>query len=253
MSAQCLHTSLLRPAVIHILRASGFHSARPSVIDTLTDLCARHLLLVASKTAEQVYDRSITIVHADHASSDQESFNGDPTEQNYLIPTITDVRLGLVAAAFFTSTTTASEEAWFESLRRPLGSFPAGAREKERRRRDLEDTRDVREFLDWATGPVNREIRRIAGVLAEAEEGFGMGAGETVASKDDFLVTLKKKHSKTGDGARYAGTALGKLADERGLLKIEGGPPSLIAWNEGVKRKRLEETVQDGIKQEDED
>ncbi|CCU81218.1 Bromodomain associated domain protein [Blumeria hordei DH14] len=47
---QALHHSLLRPCVLHILRAAGYHSTRPSVLDTLTDLTARYLSLLAQRT-----------------------------------------------------------------------------------------------------------------------------------------------------------------------------------------------------------
>lgn len=47
---QALQHSLLRPCILHILRAAGYHSTRPSVLDTLTDLAARYLLLLATTT-----------------------------------------------------------------------------------------------------------------------------------------------------------------------------------------------------------
>ncbi|KAI0998343.1 hypothetical protein K3495_g9853 [Podosphaera aphanis] len=50
-SPQALHHSLLRPCILHILRATGYHSTRPSVLDTLTDLTARYLALLAQTTA----------------------------------------------------------------------------------------------------------------------------------------------------------------------------------------------------------
>ncbi|EMC93283.1 hypothetical protein BAUCODRAFT_235095 [Baudoinia panamericana UAMH 10762] len=46
-----LHRALLRPSIIHILRAAGFHSTRPSVLDTLTNIAERYLLLLATTTA----------------------------------------------------------------------------------------------------------------------------------------------------------------------------------------------------------
>lgn len=48
---QSLHHSLLRPSILHILRAAGYHSTRPSVLDTLTDLAARYMLLLAQTAA----------------------------------------------------------------------------------------------------------------------------------------------------------------------------------------------------------
>ncbi|KAI5283058.1 hypothetical protein KEM54_002456, partial [Ascosphaera aggregata] len=49
-----LYHTLLRPPIIQILRAAGFHAARPTVVDTLTDLAARYLLLLASSTAAHI-------------------------------------------------------------------------------------------------------------------------------------------------------------------------------------------------------
>jgi transcription initiation factor TFIID subunit 3 len=51
MSSHALHSSLLRPPVLHILRAAGFHAIRPAVLDTLVDLASRYLILLAQKTA----------------------------------------------------------------------------------------------------------------------------------------------------------------------------------------------------------
>lgn len=43
---QAVHHSLLRPCVLHILRAAGFHSTRPSVLDTFTDIAARYMVML---------------------------------------------------------------------------------------------------------------------------------------------------------------------------------------------------------------
>lgn len=47
---QALNTALLRPCVLHILRAAGYHSTRPSVLDTLTGLAANYLTSLANAT-----------------------------------------------------------------------------------------------------------------------------------------------------------------------------------------------------------
>jgi transcription initiation factor TFIID subunit 3 len=49
---QSLHHSLLRPCVLHILRAQGYHSTRPSVLDAFTDLAARYMYMLAESTAD---------------------------------------------------------------------------------------------------------------------------------------------------------------------------------------------------------
>lgn len=47
---QSLHHSLLRPCILHILRATGYSSTRPSVLDTLTDMAARYMYQLAAAT-----------------------------------------------------------------------------------------------------------------------------------------------------------------------------------------------------------
>ena len=72
MSSHALQNSLLRPPILHILRAAGFHAIRPAALDTLVDLTSRYLCLLASRTA----------VHAF-------------TNHNDLTPTVVDVRMAL--------------------------------------------------------------------------------------------------------------------------------------------------------------
>jgi len=50
-----LHIALLRPPVLHILRAAGFHAAKPAALDSLVDMASRYLILIASKSAEAAY------------------------------------------------------------------------------------------------------------------------------------------------------------------------------------------------------
>ena len=72
MSSHALYTSLLRLPVLHILRAAGFHATRPAVLDTLVDLAARYLTLLAANTASHA-----TLNHND------------------VTPTIMDIRMAL--------------------------------------------------------------------------------------------------------------------------------------------------------------
>lgn len=51
MSSHALHISLLRPSILQILRAAGFHATRPTVLDTLVDFASRYLILIAFKTS----------------------------------------------------------------------------------------------------------------------------------------------------------------------------------------------------------
>lgn len=210
-----LHNALLRPAVLHILRASGFHGCKPSVLDTLTDITARYMLLLANQTAF-------------HACSNH----------NETSPTLTDVRMALADCALLVPSMTAAEEAWTEVLRRPLEEYPErnGLRRNEMLKREEEDTSDIREFINWIKGPQNREISRVAGLLGPAEDSateVELGQIE----RDDFLMALKKKTSKTGEESRYQGTVLG-IPPEVAPIKIEGGPAeSIRGWNEQVRKR----------------
>ena len=71
-SSTALHISLLRPPILHILRATGFHAAKPAAIDALVDLAARYLNLLATRTAEHAWLN-----------------HNDP------VPNLTDVRMSL--------------------------------------------------------------------------------------------------------------------------------------------------------------
>jgi transcription initiation factor TFIID subunit 3 len=48
---QALFHTLLRPSILQILRATGYHSAKPTVLDSLTDLAARYLSELCHLTA----------------------------------------------------------------------------------------------------------------------------------------------------------------------------------------------------------
>lgn len=181
MPAPNLHNALLRPPLIQILRAAGFHATCPSVLDTVTDLAARYLLLLASSTA----------AHAANAHPD------DP------VPVLEDFYQALQDAGALRPQLRGWEEDW------------AGE----------EDLRGLDGFLSWFTGPAHREIRRIAGFIPSEGDMMDPDALE----KEDYLTSLKKKHSKTGEESRYAGTVLGKSADEHPIV-IEGGAPSIQEW-----------------------
>ncbi|KAI9657742.1 MAG: hypothetical protein M1821_002918 [Bathelium mastoideum] len=225
-----LHNALLRTPILHILRAAGFHSLRPSVLDTLADLAARYLALLAESTAH-------------HLAADS-SHTNNPDEG----PTLTHVRLALQDGGALVPSSTPAEEAWREALRRPLECYPDrnGVRQKEQARRDAEDTADVRAFIEWVKGPANAEIMRVAGLQSQQHPGQqqvaeGLGPvgemGIEGARREDYLTVLKKKHSKTGEESRYQGTVLGKAADDR-PIRIEGGPAETVQdWYRNVRER----------------
>lgn len=188
MSGHNLHNALLRPPIIQILRAQGFHSTRPSVLESLADLTGRYLMILASSTA----------AHAANAHPD------DPS------PVLEDVYQALQDA----------------------GALRPQLREWEEEWADDEDLRGLDSLLGWITGPTHCEIRRIAGFVPSEGDMVDPDAVE----KEDFLTALKKKHSKTGEESRYAGTVLGKNAEERPVV-IEGGAPSIREWGAQVRSR----------------
>jgi transcription initiation factor TFIID subunit 3 len=110
------------------LRAAGFGYARPAVIDTVTDLAAKYLMLLASSTAQNAFNTHTTFV-----------------------PTIQDVRLALSQAGALAPQMSTVEESLREDVEIEGLLLP------------FEDLRGVQGFVNWAQGPVNKEIRRIAG------------------------------------------------------------------------------------------
>ncbi|KAJ4315524.1 hypothetical protein N0V94_005897 [Neodidymelliopsis sp. IMI 364377] len=216
MSQNDLFLNLLRPAVLHILRATGFHYGKPSAVDTVVDLTARYLSLLAERTAYNAY-----------------------SNHNDLIPDMSDVRMAMQDCGLLVPTMTAGEELWKEYLRKPLDEYngESGAREMEEARRDAEDTADVTEFIEWVKGEQNKEIRRVAGTYKPVATNPTEQLDQL--EMDDYLNTLMKKHSKTGVESRFQGTVLG-VPSESKPIKIEGGgPDSIEEWNRKTREKSL--------------
>ncbi|CZR65905.1 related to TAF(II) complex (TBP-associated protein complex) component [Phialocephala subalpina] len=186
---QSLNHSLLRPCIIHILRAAGYHQTKNSTLDTLTDLAARYMLLLAQTTAN-------------HAALN----HTDP--ELALDISISDVRMAMQDCGVLTPEKVIQEQEF----------------------NGEEDIRGVENFIKWATGPRNHEIRRIA---LEGSEG----------AKEDYLTALKKKHSAADEQSRYNGTVLGKPADPR-VVKVEGSDiTSLKEWTQKLKSPPAPVTV----------
>lgn len=120
---QAVFHALLRPAIIQILRATGFHSAKPAVVDSLTDLAARYLEIICQETARHAADNAL---HPD--------FDGSAE------PSIVDVRLAL----------------------QDVGAFLPEREWEEQDFMEQEDTRGVDEFIAWATGPKIEQMKRVA-------------------------------------------------------------------------------------------
>jgi len=94
-----------------------------------------------------------------------------------------------------------------------VGALGPEIHEMEQEYTGVEDMRGVEAFISFATGPLCREIRRIA---LEGED-----------DATDYLSVLMKKHSKSEDDSKWTGTLLGKPY-EQGEVLIEGGPAGSI-------------------------
>jgi transcription initiation factor TFIID subunit 3 len=127
-----LFHALLRPAVLQILRATGYHSAKTSVLDSVTDLAARYFLHLCQLTA----------VYAAHNHDEPPLLPGPASNQNPAIPapTVVDVRMAL----------------------QRVGALLPERVDEEQEYLGEEDTRGVEAFVAWAMGSLNREIKRIA-------------------------------------------------------------------------------------------
>ncbi|OTB02089.1 hypothetical protein M426DRAFT_62845 [Hypoxylon sp. CI-4A] len=175
-TASQIHLALLRPAIIQILRAQGYHSSYNDTVDTLTELAANYLMAIARHAARYA------------------SLNNEVGVSG--IPDVVDVRMAMEDCGAL----------W------PERDFTAQEISGE------EDTRGVDGFISWALGKKNQRIRKVAAVGKPIVGDDGAEAIEEQRDTD-YLSALKRKHNKTGDDSKYAGTILG-----RGLTEPEPVP-----------------------------
>ena len=166
-----LFHALLRPAVLQILRATGYHSAKTSVLDSVTDLAARYFLHLCHLTALYATHNN---THGNDSDSDQ------PPPLLLLPPTTTtseeELQQQQLQQQQDPNPTTASPSAAATlnpaipaptlvdvrmALQRAGALLPERIRE-EQEYLEEEDMRGVEGFVAWATGALNREITRIA-------------------------------------------------------------------------------------------
>ena len=207
MSSHELHTSLLRPTVLHILRAAGFQAARPAVVDTFVDLAARYLTLLGESTASHSLEN-----HSD------------------LCPTIADVRSALQDVGALQPQISVTEEQYkgVEDMR-GVEAFLAWAKG------------DINKMIRRVAGLIPADGAAVALEAGELREDFLTGSPRY--SHLQYIIglthitALKKKHSKTGEESRFKGTVLGIPAEER-QVRIEGGQlESIRAWEEGLQKR----------------
>ncbi|UNI20989.1 hypothetical protein JDV02_007024 [Purpureocillium takamizusanense] len=111
--------ALLRPVILQVLRAAGYHATRGAVLDSLTDLAARYLQTLCEKTA----------AHAVHARGEASDY------------TVVELRMALQDVGALQPERTPTDEHW-----RQNGDDGD------------EDLRGVDEFLEWFSGPVMKEL-----------------------------------------------------------------------------------------------
>ena len=151
MTASNLHNALLRPAVIQILRASGFHAARPAALDAVTDFAVRYLNRLASSAAVIAFN-----LHNDN------------------VPTMQDVRLALMDVGALAPQMGVTEE------------LSRGTEVVNGEVVPFEDLRGIKAFIAWAQGDANKEIRRVAGF--GSEDGGAELAAELGEEEDDYVI-----------------------------------------------------------------
>ncbi|KAI2470047.1 hypothetical protein F4781DRAFT_430783 [Annulohypoxylon bovei var. microspora] len=161
-----IHHALLRPVILQILRAQGYHSSTPATVDTVTGLTAKYLMAISREVA-----RCASVNNEGGASS---------------IPDIVDIRMA------------------FENC----GAMKPNRDFTEQELTGEEDTRGVDDFIQWAMGPQNIRIRKVAG-LHKQTAGDAEVDGVEEPRETDYLSALKRKHNRTGDDSKYASTIIG--------------------------------------------
>ncbi|KAI1390130.1 uncharacterized protein F4822DRAFT_400949 [Hypoxylon trugodes] len=96
-----------------------------------------------------------------------------------------------------------------------------------------EDTRGVDDFIRWATGKKNQKIRKVAALDKPTVAEVGV-EGVEEQRETDYLSALKRKHNKTDQDSKWAGTILGQGITTNAEVSAE--EDSILAWN----RKRHE-------------
>ncbi|KAK5174413.1 uncharacterized protein LTR77_001493 [Saxophila tyrrhenica] len=235
-----LHRALLRPAILTTLRAAGFHSTRPSVLDTLVQLVERYILLLATTTA----------AHARNS-------------HNTPVPGVGDARMALEELGVLGDGVEGGvEEAWREKFRVPvevMGEVDVGgeARKRAERTRRAADAAGVAVLEGFLQGKEYAEIKRVAGMTGE-NAGVGVGGGRTRV--EDFLTGVKRRQGRVGDvegEERLVGTVLGRERERedgeavvKKRVRVDGGP-QWEEWEGRVRERARSQAGRDQVEGEE--
>lgn len=213
LNAYELHHALLRPVVLQIMRAQGYHSSTPATVDAFTSLVAKYMMTISYRVAKIAVSRDENGISC--------------------IPDITDVRMALEDCGAFMPNKEFTEQIYYGK----------------------EDTRGVDSFIQWAMGPKNARIRKVAG-LDKPTAGVPEIEGAEEPKETDYLsgkykhpsahackfqyrdhankpiTALKRKHNRTGDDSKYASTILG-----RGIVEPEPKENPLREWAEQMHKR----------------
>ncbi|BFZ64472.1 hypothetical protein YB2330_005618 [Saitoella coloradoensis] len=219
-SIDTFYFSLARISALQILRASGIDRARPSVIDSFTDILVRYLLLLATSARDNA-------VLAGREGAD-----------------VLDVRTAMGEYGVLVTRCEAP---------RPPSPLPLPGiegmdmqlEEEKEEDEDDEDLRVVEEFVEWCRGPQAAEIRKVAGMdeytppntapsTADPDNPALQDPGQT-----DWLTGLVRKQIRAGAEDRFRGSVLEKILQS--MEPPDGEVPADGVKNEEVMEGRIRE------------
>ncbi|ODQ50695.1 hypothetical protein SAICODRAFT_21362 [Saitoella complicata NRRL Y-17804] len=217
-STDTFYFSLARISALQILRASGIDRARPSVIDSFTDILVRYLLLLATSARDNA-------ILAGREGAD-----------------VLDVRTAMGECGVLV--------ARCEAPSRPSPLPVPGIEGMDLELEDEEDEEDedlrvVEEFVEWCRGPQAAEIRKVAGMdehtppntapsTADPDNPAPQDPGQT-----DWLTGLVRKQIRAGAEDRFRGSVLEQILQS--MEPLEGEVPVDSVKDEEGREGRIRE------------
>ncbi|ETS88059.1 hypothetical protein PFICI_01887 [Pestalotiopsis fici W106-1] len=192
MTQKRFYLALLKPAILQALRAQGYYSCRPTVLDFFTEVVADYIYNTAVATRKAME-------------------HNHPEDPQVTLP---DLRQGLEYVGAFACDENKRED-------RDFDGDP-----------ELRGIEKFKEWFDGKQNQRITRIAEAFtqnGLLLEAappEEGK-----KVERPPIDYLSQLKQKHSKNDD-SRYASTILGKPSDHGEVLVEGGPVSSIDEWRD---------------------